>query len=826
MLLDIPIQTLAFTPELDRAYRLYAAKTIEDRALPDVRDGCKPVQRRILYAMHDMGLAADRPHKKCARIVGEVLGKYHPHGDQSVYGALVRLGQPFSLREVLIDGQGNFGSVDGDNAAAMRYTEARLSPLGEQLLRDIEAGTVDFQDNFDGSLVEPLVLPTAFPNLLVNGASGIAVGMATNIPPHNLGEVADAIVHVVKSWKDRDKLTTDELMRFIPGPDFPTGGIVYRYRDTGGEVVDTIYHAYDQGRGSIVVQARMHVEPAAGGRTNIIVTELPYNVQKTTLLERIAREVKEGRITGLVDLRDESDFDTGTRVVAEVSRTVKPDKAVAELLRHSQLQETFGCNTLALVPDPARGGVRPRRLSLRDLLVHFIAFRLEVIERRTRHELARREERLHIVAGLLIALANIDEVVAIIRKSRTPDTARENLRERLKLSQAQATAILDMPLRRLTSLEINKLKDEERDLKARITYLKGLLASEAKRLDVVVEETQALKSQFATPRRTVILDSEDTVAGQQVVTESHLRMPEGRQVLLVTTAGLERRDAAGFRYAPAEGLTSRATTSQLLQLRAAPTDDILLVSSQGRAWRNAIGFVPEKAELRQLGLDKGEAIVGAAVWPNAGEADETIGLVAGTRAGRIKRTRLADLALTPGYWSAAVGLPEAGDAVLFATLAGDSAQVVFATQGGLVLRTAAGQVNPQASGSARGVAGIEVKADDRLVAGAVVPAEQVDITWVYVVTEKGFVKRVPLAEFPAKGRGSQGVLALNATPVTGRVAAIAFGPADGGLDILFANGRRQRIAGGQVPADNRYNRGKPLADLAGAEAAVVGAVVM
>jgi DNA gyrase subunit A len=826
MLTEIPIQTLAFTPELDRAYRLYAAKTIEDRALPDVRDGCKPVQRRILYAMHDMGLASNRPQKKCARIVGEVLGKYHPHGDQSVYGALVRLGQPFSLREVLIDGQGNFGSVDGDNAAAMRYTEARLSPLGEQLLRDIDAGTVDFQDNFDGSLTEPMVLPTAFPNLLVNGASGIAVGMATNIPPHNLGEVADAIAHVVQNWKTRERITTEALMKFIPGPDFPTGGIVYRYRDVGGEVVDTIYRAYDQGRGSMVVQARMHVEPAAGGKTNIIITELPFNVQKTTLLERIAREVKDGRIGGLTDLRDESDFDTGMRVVVEVSRTVKPEKAMADLLKYSQLQETFGCNNLALVPDPVHGGVRPKRLTLREMLTSFIAFRLEVIERRTRHELARREERLHIVAGLLVALANIDEVVAIIRKSRTPDTARENLREKLKLSQVQATAILDMPLRRLTSLEVNKLKDEERELKSRIVYLKSLLASQAKRLEVVTEETQALKTQFGSPRRTIILDSEGTVAGLQVVTESDLRMPEGRQVLLVTTGGIERRDATGFRYAPAEGLTSRATTSQLIQLRAAPTDDILMVSNRGRAWRNAVGFVPEKAEFRQIGLDKGEDVAGAAVLPNAGETDETIGLVVGTLAGRIKRTRLADLALTPGYWSAVVGLPDEGDAVLFATLAGDSADCLFATQGGLVLRTSAGQVNPQASGSARGVAGIEVRADDRLIAGTVVSAETMDTTWVFVVTENGYVKRVPLAEFPAKGRGSQGVLALNATPVTGKVAAIAFGPADGGLDVLFANGRRQRIAGENVPAENRYNRGKLLVDVPAAEAAVVGAVVM
>lgn len=826
MVNDFEIQTLPFTPELDRAYRLYAAKTIEDRALPDVRDGCKPVQRRILYAMHDMGLHADRPQRKCARIVGEVLGKYHPHGDQSVYGALVRMGQPFSQREVLVDGQGNFGSVDGDNAAAMRYTEARLSPLGDLMLQDIDADTVDFADNFDGSLREPMVLPTAFPNLLVNGASGIAVGMATNVPPHNLGEIADAIVHMVGAWETRAAIDTAALMRFVPGPDFPTGGIVYRFRDVGGEVQDTIRRAYETGHGRIVVQARMHIEPTAGGKSNIVITELPFNVQKTTLLERIAREVKDGRIAGITDLRDESDFDTGMRVVVEVSRTVRPDKVMADLLKHSQLQETFGCNSLALVPDPRGAGVRPRRLTLHEMLERFIAFRLEVIERRSRHELRRREERLHVVAGLLIALADIDEVVAIIRRSRTPDTARDNLMSRLKLTPVQAAAILDMPLRRLTALEIGKLKDEEKELRARIQYLRSLLASEARRLDVVAEETLAIKRDFATPRRTVILDSEGTVAGLQVVTESDLRMPEGKQVIVVTTAGIERRDAAGFRYAPVEGLTSRATTSQLLQLRCEPTDDVVFVSSRGRAWRNAVGFVPDKADLRQLGLEPGERIVGLAAMPNAADADETLCLVAGTRAGRIKRTRVADMALTPGHWSAVVGLPEAGDEVLFAAIAGDAADVVFGARSGLVLRTAAAQVNPQASGSARGVAGIDVKADDRLLVGGVVAAELVDAMALFVVTDTGFVKRVPLAEFPAKGRGAQGVLALNRTPATGGIAALALGPADAGLDVLFENGRRQRLAADKIPTENRYNRGRPLVDVAAAEAPIVLAVAM
>jgi DNA gyrase subunit A len=821
MLPELEIQTLAFTPELDRAYRLYAAKTIEDRALPDVRDGCKPVQRRILYAMHDMGLRHDRPHRKCARIVGEVLGKYHPHGDQSVYGSLVRLAQPFSMRDVLVDGQGNFGSIDGDSAAAMRYTEARLSALGEMMLQDIDMETVDFTENFDGSLMEPTVLPAAFPNLLVNGASGIAVGMATNIPPHNLGEVADAVVFVVENWKRRDGITTDELMKLVPGPDFPTGGIIYRYRQVGEEIKDTIHGAYDTGRGRMVTQARMHVEDIAGGKANIIITELPYSVQKATVMERIAKEVKEGRINGVTDLRDESDYDEGMRVVIEISRSAKVQDVMADILKHSQLQETFGCNNLALVPDPEREGVRPMRLSLREMLVHFIDFRLQVIERRTRYELERREQRLHIVEGLLKALANIDEVVDIIKRSRQPETARTNLMRKLNLTEVQAQAILDMPLRRLTSLEINKLKDEEKELKARIHYLKGLLRSQQKRLDVVVEEARALKEKFATPRRTVIIDSEEAVAGAGVITESDLRMPEGPQVVLLTTAGIERRDKSGFRYAPSDGITSRATTSHLLQVYAEPTDDVILISNKGRAWRNPVGFVPEKAEFNELGLKKGERVVGVAVLPKEGAY-----LVAGTLAGRIKRTKVEDLSLTNGNWATVVGLPDENDEVLFATIAGDGAEVLFATESGQVLRASADDVNPQASGSARGVAGIGLKKDDRLIYGTVIPADRVGDTWVFIISEKGWAKRVSLQEYTKQGRGTQGLRTLNMTAATGKLGAVTTGTLNGGLDVIFENGKRQHLEAQKVPAENRYNRGEQLIKPKQADAPIAAAVVI
>ncbi|MFQ5859154.1 MAG: DNA gyrase subunit A, partial [Anaerolineae bacterium] len=390
-------ETVSLTTDLEQAYFQYAVETITDRALPRVEDGLKPVQRRILYAMHDMGLRHDRPHKKSARVVGDCLGKYHPHGDQSIYLAMIRMGQDFSMRAPLMDGQGNWGSVDGDSPAAMRYTEVRLAEIAEYMLQNIDQDTVDFVDNFDGSLKEPVILPAALPNLLINGTTGIAVGMATNIPPHNLGEVCDAVVYVANRWRKRNKITVDELMKIIPGPDFPTGGVAYRYRaDPNGEgKLDTIRAAYETGRGRIVTQARVDMEDIGGGKFNIVITELPYAVQKSTVLERIAREVRGGKISGVTDLRDESDHE-GMRTIIEVSRMADAHEVLESVLSHSQLRETFGVNALALVSERINGDtiVRPQRLSLRDMLIHFVAHRLNVIVRRSRYELAKREARL------------------------------------------------------------------------------------------------------------------------------------------------------------------------------------------------------------------------------------------------------------------------------------------------------------------------------------------------------------------------------------------------------------------------------------------------
>jgi DNA gyrase subunit A len=628
------VKTIDLTTDLERAYFDYAVETITDRALPRVEDGLKPVQRRILYAMHDMGLTWNKPYRKSARVVGEVLGKYHPHGDSSVYGALVRMAQDFSLREPLIDGQGNFGSIDGDEAAAMRYTEARLAPISEWLTQDIERDTVPWVENFDGSLQEPVILPAVLPNLLINGSSGVAVGMATNIPPHNVGEICNALVYVAERWDKRDRITTDQLLKLVPGPDFPTGGILYRYRveanhAAGDSVIDTIRSAYETGRGRMVTQARVNIEQTRGGKADIVVTELPYAVQKSTVLEKIAKEVREGRIGGVTDLRDESDY-TGMRIMIEVARGADPRQVLEALLTYTQLRQTFGVINLALVDD-GEGGVMPRLLSLHEMLVQFIQHRLIVVERRSRHELAEREARLHIVQGLLKALDVIDQVIATIRKSKTTDTARENLIKQFGFTEVQTKAILAMQLSRLAAMERTKLKEEGRELFERIKYLKALLASEAKRLEVVIEETTALKTKFATARRTVIIDKEEQAAGLSTTTEADMAVPEKPQIVAITTRGLLRAEANEFSYKVKAGPSARAGESQLRQLLLQPKDSLLLVSNQGRAWRAPVGRVPAAATFAELGLGKGEYLIGGGVLT----PDHYVTI--GTQAGNIKR---------------------------------------------------------------------------------------------------------------------------------------------------------------------------------------------
>ena len=488
------VREVDIAAEMQVAYLDYAMSVIVARALPDVRDGLKPVHRRILYAMHDMGLTSNKPYKKSARIVGEVLGKYHPHNDASVYDAMVRMAQAFSLRYPLVDGQGNFGSIDGDNAAAMRYTEARLAAISDLVLTDIEKDTIDWRDNFDTTLKEPGVLPAALPNLLVNGANGIAVGMATNIPPHNLAEVVDATVHLIDHFGKIDEIGVNDLQQFIKGPDFPTGGILFRYRqgNKGEEEIDAIWQAYATGRGRLILQAKAHFEEMSRSRSRIVVTELPYQTNKTNLLERIALLVRDGKIEGITDLRDESDR-TGMRIVIELTRNVEPKVVLERLLRLTPMQQTFGMSLLALVDG------EPRTLTLKRILVLFIEHRQEIIRRRSEYDLARARARSHIVEGLLKALDILDEVIQTIRRSQRVETARANLMRSFGFTQVQAQAILDMPLRRLTALERKQLQDEHKELRQRIAYLEGLLADDAKILGVVREELLALRQQHAGP---------------------------------------------------------------------------------------------------------------------------------------------------------------------------------------------------------------------------------------------------------------------------------------------------------------------------------------
>jgi len=803
--ISLPVETVDLASDMTAAYMGYARATITDRALPDVRDGLKPVQRRILYAMHELGLDADHPHKKSARIVGEVLGKYHPHGDTSVYHTLVRMAQDFSMEMPLVDGQGNFGSVDGDSPAAMRYTEARLTAVAETMLQDLKMDTVNWQENFDGSLEEPVVLPTILPNLLVNGSAGIAVGMSTNMPPHNLGEVCDALIWLAQRWEKRDDVTTDDLLAFIPGPDFPTGGILYRYRDRGDGLIDTVYEAYDTGRGRIVTQARVLVEDIGGGKSNLVVTELPYNVQKNTVMEKVAKEIQRGRIIGVTDLRDESDY-TGMRLVIEVSRSADPEDVLKQVLKYSQLRETFGVINLALVPRED-GDSRPTYLSLRELLMHFVGHRLEVVERRSEYELNKRQSRLHIVDGLLTALDVLDEVIETIRRSREPRTARNNLMRQFKFSEEQANAILHTELQQLAALGRSRLEDEAKELRERIEYLQELLGSEKRRLDVVVDETQALADRFSVPRRTVIVDSEDKAAGTTVMTGSDLVTPDADQILVLTPDGIERADAVGFSYRPSDGLTTRAARSvHWTHVRAAPDDKVILLTSRGAGWRGEVGFVPPDATPENLGLAQGERIVGVSVVQSDGF------LLLGTREGKVKRTAVADLSLLEREWGPVIGLAD-DDELLFGAVAGRGANLVFYTREGQLLRLDGDEINPQKTDTASGVLGISLREGDRVRGGMVIPdAAEAEAEWqIVVVSEAGYANRVPLTEFSVQGRNTQGMQCLRETKSGGKLGDLAAGKDGDDVDVYLEDGRRFHVSDlSTISSMTRGSRGRRL----------------
>ncbi len=791
---------------IEDAYRRYAVLTILDRALPDVRDGLKPVQRRILYAMGDMSLWNSNPHKKSARVVGEVLGKYHPHGDQSVYDAMVRMAQDFSMRVPLVDGQGNYGSIDGDSAAAMRYTEARLASVGEAMLADIHKDTVDWQPNFDGSLDEPIVLPTRIPNLLVNGATGIAVGMSTSILPHNLGEVCDAVKFVAQNWKRRESISVKELMKHIPGPDLPTGGLLYRYRVNGGdEPIDMIAQAYETGHATLVCQARADIQDIGGGKSAIVVTELPYQVQKNTILERIAANRE--KFVGVTDVRDESDY-TGMRVVFEVARGADVEDVLDKLLTNTQMRSSLSHNALALVMDE-NGKAAPKNLILRDLIVEFIKHRLTIISRRSRYDLEKAEERNHILEGLLKAISLIDRVISIIRKSQTAETARKNLMNELDLTGVQAQAILEMPLRRLASLERKKLDDERKELLQRIKYLKSILSSQEKRLEIVVEETEEIKDKHSEPRKTIIVETEE--GHQAAVTVSDMVIPSDTQLIMIAEDGIQRVDAKGYRESVTKGKpTSRAVNISLLREKIEPSETLVLVSSQGRCWQGNAGRLPLSGTFVDIGLKRDEKIVGIGV------AKEGTKLVIGTTAGMIKRVDIADVlnSRAEATWTTIIGLSGGEEEVLFAGIATDEAHVMICTAGNKklsprVLRFESGSINPQATPSAKGVTAIKMMGDP-LVCGVLVDPTYHKNGFAYAVTENGHIKRIDINDFPVQGRGGQGVQLWKVNEETGYITGFTVGFDKDQVEVYSTKSKRFRIDGKDLPLVTRATKGTDL----------------
>jgi DNA gyrase subunit A len=711
------------------------------RALPDARDGLKPVHRRILYSMYAMGLRPDSEFKKSARIVGEVLGKYHPHGDMAVYEAMVRMAQHFSTRNTLVEGQGNFGSVDGDPPAAMRYTEARLTPLAFHMLDDINKDTVDFSENFDGTLTEPDVLPAALPNLLVNGATGIAVGMATSIPPHNLGEVVDALNFMLNKWTRMDNINIEDIMQHIKGPDFPTGGIIIQNSDG-----DSLLKAYATGRGRVTVQARAHLEEMSRGRHRIIVTELPYMTNKSTLIERIATLVREERVEGVADLRDESDRQ-GMRIVIELTKTADPDGVLQTLYKSTQMRNTFSIINLALVDG------EPRLLGLKQALRVYLEHRLEIVKRRSEFELGRARQREHILAGLQIAIQNLDEVIAIIRKAPDVERARSRLRKRFKLSHEQAQAILDMPLRQLSALERKKIDQEYRKMRAEIKRLESLLKSPLKMRRVVAEELTAIKETFADQRRTqiVLLDKGESEAS--VLTTTDL-VPEQYVWVMVTRKGLISRT----REDKMPRLSGRDVARILV--RANTHDTLYLIAENGEAAAIPMHVLPE-AEKPSLGTpaykispltEKHKIAVVCAAPPKEERAKKHFALTV-TQQGMVKKSALEDL---PG--------PTAQTFVFVRVNKDDKLGWVFFTDGkqdillgtasGMTIRFTEADVRPMGLVAA-GVMGIKLKGEDQVVGAGLVPNKGE----VFMVASDGTAKRTTVSQFPRQGRYGQGVIA-------------------------------------------------------------------
>ena len=775
--------------ELKTSFISYAMSVITSRALPDVRDGLKPVHRRILYSMVELGVTPDKPYRKSARIVGDVLGKYHPHGDSAVYDAMVRLAQPFNTRYMLVEGQGNFGSVDGDGAAAMRYTEARLSKLSMEMVRDLDKETVDFYPNFDETLMQPDVLPSRFPNLLVNGSAGIAVGMATNIPPHNLGEVVDAVVCML----DNPECTVDDLMQYIKGPDFPTGGVILGKRG--------IYDAYHEGRGKIITRAKSEIEEMHNGRQRIVVTEIPYQVNKARLIEKIAELVHDKRLEGISDIRDESDR-SGMRIVIELKRDVNANVVLNYLYRHTQMQETFGAIMIALVDGT------PKVLSLRQIIHHYIEHQESVITRRTQYDLDKALARSHILEGLLIALDNIDEVIALIRASADGNVARNGLMERFGLTEKQAQAILDMRLQRLTGLERERLEAEYAELEKQIAYYQAVLADEQLVRGIVKDEILEIKRKYADERRTEISALEGEIDMLDLVQEEDM-------VITMTHFGYVKRVSMSAYRAQKRGGkgVSAATTREedyVEQMFVTSThDQIMFFTNRGRVYQMWCYEIPEAgraakgtAIVNLLQLDGGEKVTAMVDVPE--EKLQGSYLIMATRQGTIKRTELSEFVNLRKSGLIAIVLREDDDLIGVALTDGRR-EVLLGTRDGMSIRFAETDLRPIGR-NAVGVRGIELAEGDRVVAMSIVEEN----TDVLAITENGYGKRTAIEEYRLQSRAGKGIKAMNLTDKTGGLAGQLLVRSDEDILIITDDGTIIRTPVDSVPLHGRATQGVRL----------------
>ena len=784
--------------QMRSAYLDYAMSVIVSRALPDARDGLKPVHRRILFGMHDMGIRHNTAHKKSARIVGDVLGKYHPHGDMAVYDAMARMSQDFSMRYPLIDGQGNFGSVDGDSPAAMRYTEARMSSLAEEMLTDIEKDTVDFVDNFDATLQEPVVLPARLPNLLMNGASGIAVGMATNIPPHNLKELVSAIIFMIDNFDRMSEISVEDLLKHIKGPDFPTGSILVG--------TDNLLQAYSTGKGRMVVRGVANIEDMANNRHAIIISEIPYQVNKASLVERFAELVHEGRVDDISDLRDESDR-SGMRIVVELKRGAQPHKVLNQLYKYTALQSTFNMNLLALVNG------EPRHLSLKKALFIFIQHREEVITRRSTYELEKARRRLHILDGLLIALSNIDAIINTIRQADDAEQAKSQLMERFKLSEIQAQAILDLQLRRLAALEQHKIEEEHAEVTRLIAYLEDLLANPVKILDVIKTDLTALSEKYGDERKTKI--SHET---QEEFSEEDLIADEQVLVSLTQRGYIKRVPLKAYRVLSrgrrgVNGQEMREEDEVLIMLQTRTLHSLLFFSDKGKVYSQKIYQIPEANRsdrgtpvINILPLDGGERITAVAAVADFEQASYCI---LATANGKIKRLPIVELSSIRPSGLRAMNLDE-GDELGWACVTSGKDDIMLVTANGQSLRIPEDTVRAMGR-QAAGVRGMKLKKKDRLVSMQVIEPD----SYLMLVTENGYGKRTRVTEYPVKGRGTGGVTTINQSQLSkiGKVAAGRIVCENDEITVISSAGIVLRMKVKDINPTGRATRGVRIINL-------------